>query len=588
MTVTGPVRASQPAAPTQGQAGTGSHDCPVTPAAPASQALTIWLPLTAIAMLALCLDLFFFEGFVATPDENGYLLAAYRLSNGLPLSDPLDAAMTKMHVLRLGFVGPVALACWLAQGKIFYAAALQVFYHLGLLLLGYDLGSTLKNRRTGLLTAFLVAVCPLFYLLATVIRPDLSMCFWWTFCLVLLLRGLKHLEYTVAGRGFGFLLLVGAGFCLGLAYMSGPVVLLTLAPLAATLVWFNPAGPGRRFLPALLAFISGLAALLLLEQVLFLWLSGHVSWPLAAGAKQGGRMATLSLDQLTARASRLFEHLPQVLPVSFWGWLAGLAGGVLLWPGEGVRLRLALVLVTAWSILYLCFGSTSLTQYRPLPIDFRYFILVAPPACCLLAWSAVTLAERWERGQHRPWGGTAGLLALGLLPALLFLGDLAPNLPRAGEAHKRSRLVGSFMEAAQLAREMRPGYPLVLSGYLSDRMLGVFLWDHGPLVLRNNSFHQFRHPLPPPPFLFLEEKETLHQRGEPLDFSVPPDWGKVEVRQLKVVSAPAARLDRLQQGNWPAVLNPLATEGSRRSNRETVILVVERSQREEPPCPPMP
>jgi hypothetical protein len=536
-----------------------------------------------MAMLALGLDLFFFEGFIATPDENGYLLAAYRLGHGLLLSDPLDAAMTKMHVLRLGMVGPLVLVCWLAQGKIQYAAGLNILYHLGLLLLGFDLGRTLKNRRAGLLTAFLLAVCPLFYLLASIVRPDLAMCFWWTACLALLLRGLQGSRNPMAGRGHGHRLLGGAGFCLGVAYTCGPVALLTLAPLAAILIWFNPAGSGRRSLSGLLAFAAGLAVLLLLEQALLFWLNGQLTWPLAASAKQGGRLAALSLDLLATRA-RLFSKIPpEVLPMSFWGWLAGLAGAVLIHPRQEARHGLALALLTAWCILFLCFGGTNLGQYRPLPIDYRYLILVAPPASCLLAWSAVCLAQRWGGGQDGWRSRTAKLLILGLLPALLFLGDLAPNLPRAGEAHKRSRLVGSFMAAARLAQQLRPGYPLVLSGDLSDRLLGVFLWEPGPLVLRNKYFHQFSHPRPAPPFLFLEEWESLRRRDDPLDFTLPPEWGSVEIRQLRVVSAPGARLKQLKQGLWPAVLNPLPNQSVSRDDRDTVILVVEPSPGEKQP-----
>ena len=191
---------------------------PATEAWPSRrQAVTL---LSAMIVLGIGIDLFFFNGFYAS-DDRGYFDAATLVASEGILSKNPRVGHERLTVLAWNI-----FAGWLSGYNVQAISASYTFFHGLLIVLVYLLARRLFNRLAGVLAAYTTATFPLFIIFSTGIYPDLPIA-----CLfaLSLLAFIHAYEVRPCGRlGMTLLMMSASGASVGAAYMAKEVGLVVL------------------------------------------------------------------------------------------------------------------------------------------------------------------------------------------------------------------------------------------------------------------------------------------------------------------------------------------------------------------------
>jgi len=347
----------------------------------------IWPILAAVAGAALVLDFVFFTGLFASDDANYLVLAR----------DVLVGSDSGGHLLpsRLGVVLPAAAALWLARGEAQTAALLFVGFHLGLLLVVYELGTRLHGYAAGLTAAALTAFCPLLILYSGCVLPDIPAALFLVASFTVVLPRAQAMQSAPPSARWWF----AAGILAGAAYMVKEASMVFVPALAVMALW--PAGGDTaRQRPARAgAVLAGFATVLLVHLVLVTVLYGSpgvlvksLDFDPARLQDQLARDGTYPWDRWMTAVARLKYQLG----VFATALLVGLAG----YPF--VRRRSwALWGTSVWLMTYNIWGSISPSMYLPPPLQARYFIGALAFAIVCLAAVLTSVVSRILRSTAR-------------------------------------------------------------------------------------------------------------------------------------------------------------------------------------------
>ncbi len=279
----------------------------------------LWLSLGARALLALLLPL---------GVDEAYMLAAAR-----------EFSLSFFDHPPLGFWSPV-LATILSgvEHPFIYRIPTLIYGTLTMGLL-YGIGREIGNRRTGLLTAVLYAISPMFFVAGVAVLPDGPLSVGSAFCVLWLVRIAK----STGPVPLAHWVYVGAGLAVALAskYQAALIPVATLVFMLAT-----PAG--RRWFLQPGIYLAALIGLLgLLPVLLWNMQNGWASF-VFHGARTGnglnpGNFATMLLGQAV-------YLLPPVLMLAIIGIWRGVRCGR---PEQVLLAYIALAPILAFNAIYL-------------------------------------------------------------------------------------------------------------------------------------------------------------------------------------------------------------------------------------------
>lgn len=464
-----------------------------------------------LALAALVLNLYCYSGYYMS-DDMSYLTAIERLA-GLESIDITNIADTRLMVTL-----PGALVYALTN-SVGLTIAFFCLYHVAIVLLTYGVGSLAFERSTAVLGSALVALSPIFYFFGGALLPDNCLCMWLAVLLALLIWDASRTLVGLGSARQGLAVAVLAGVLTGFAYSAKETGLIMSVPVAGTLVflgfwqraWLHTAA-------RLVAFGAGLASFIALEVVALRLLTGSWSMRLLAGMG-----SSASVEALLHRAQQqgvnplhrlqfLFDHL---IPYTAGGWGLWfiLATNVLaLFVCRGRERTLVGVLLGfwVWPFLYLTFGTTNFSRYVPPPIQHaRYYAVCAVPALLVTAAVLAQLSGRLGRRL----GGTSALVRLlvrhsaAIIGGVLAVGMFVAVEPNAGTVY-RSLQTKAALAAFRDARLLYPRLPVMLSGYLSDRLrplISARRCDSCSPVFTNTDAE-----LPARPFVALRASSYYH------------------------------------------------------------------------------
>jgi 4-amino-4-deoxy-L-arabinose transferase-like glycosyltransferase len=324
-----------------------------------------------------------FSGFFGS-DEVTYIASALK---------PLDGDWTLDDYVganRIGVNLPMAAFAAVFGRNEFGLSLYGVLCSLGEVAIVTWLGGWLFGWRAGLFAGLLMATLPTHVNIASrmVADPPLALAITATFAL-----------FALGERSRSPMAFALSGAVAGLSFLVKPVTLFVFFILLAYPLMV------RRFDPRWLWMIVGFAAAMLLNGLLYQWLTGRFwyvfevvrerrqSGYLEAGADEGSIKASayLYLEYLLVRA----YHTGAL------GWLA-LAGGLALawrrppeqeapWGGRYVLLW-AIGLLGILSLL-----PVSLSPLMLVPKQSNYMLMFVAPLCLLAGWFLAWLPPRWGR-----------------------------------------------------------------------------------------------------------------------------------------------------------------------------------------------
>jgi len=364
-----------------------------------------WVLIALAVLLAAAVRLVFFGG-IYSPDElNTLRNAAGWWAGRFELKDALF-----LHDTRPLMFVPVAWS-FAALGVSEGAALLWPFVaSLVVVVLVYLLARRLFGRETAAYAAFCAAFFPLLAQEATRLLPGVVMNLLIALCALFFV-----VSEQVEKRRWIWLAASGAAY--GAIQMAGELgIILGCMFLAAAIVW-------RRhrvwtYWPAIVGF-AGVTALFVLYQ-----------W-----AATGNPLFKLDLSrQVYAQVRTAAPHQPLYYTKLMLAPLVG-GGGVFYLAGIGCvagllgrqrrAMFIALWIAVTWALLD--FGSVSLTEYRQLSKEVRYFSVVSIPSVVLagygMAWIRRMAIRRFDgrsrAGGHKTgWRGAATAL-VGLVSVLV-------------------------------------------------------------------------------------------------------------------------------------------------------------------------
>jgi 4-amino-4-deoxy-L-arabinose transferase-like glycosyltransferase len=431
-----------------------------------------WPPAVAVALLALAVFGFRLKGEPHFVDESAYLSQSYyaalyfegrhhdRAWLEYPAYDlpPLPKYLIGAALAAGGYPtpGPSAAFAWYRNTSLrFVSAEALAIARLPVVLLGvvgcaavYGIGTLAGGRAVGVLAAVLLAVNPLYRMLARRAMSDVPC---EAFMLLALFLGLWTWRRWVSGRGAGrvWAAIGAAGLCVGLALLcklSGALALMVLAGwavLGAVLRGRVVSAVGSG-LAGLLAVVAACGTFVVLDP----FLTAHPPPPLppalaALDRAWLGERARLRAELRVKVASgqqEMFPHNALHTPLDKaattavqgfgrfgplgpahsdstrrydlaqdWGallWLPCVVAGLAVAVAQGRAQRAAGEPPTSWAVaVQFIIVLVVVTAYLPLAWD-RYFLSMQAPASLLAAGAAVAGARRLTRFRaHSAAGG---------------------------------------------------------------------------------------------------------------------------------------------------------------------------------------
>lgn len=453
--------------------------------------------LLALAVVAVALDYVFYTGFYGS-DDISYIDTARSIADSGFL--PPGFGNT-----RIGVVLPDALVCKLFGDSTTAIAGSHVVYHLALIPIAYALTRLLLDNRAGLIAAALTATSPLFYVFAGAVLPDNSA----TCCLGLAMialvatarfadPGTRVLEWN-RRRFVGYF---AAGAMIGFCYWCKETAVIYTVPAAVLIMRAAPSLRSGVWIQNGASFTAGLLCVFVLELVLLRLLTGE--WinrldymtetedPVRLQPDHEGMTPGL-------RFGFLSRELAALMPLTTWLLLIGA-----LSYGISRKRDLGVMAFFWFPLIFLTIGSTSLSEYKPPPIQNRYYATVIFVA---IVMSSVASSVAFERVRER----VRPLLIAGVLTVVAIY-EVRATLPASGTMY-RALDAQAFVAAIERAEELYPGYPIVVAPQFSARM-GPILAEH-PGVLADNVTGSAR---PPVPYVYLRKAALSYEdEGDPPD-----------------------------------------------------------------------
>lgn len=388
------------------------------------RALTVLLVLSLAAALRIVPTVDWEGG-----DAENYACIAWRLSQGGdvvdgyagPPHEPGESMGPRAFAIRPAVTVPASWLLRVLPPEPWVFAAVPLALGLSEVVLAMLLGRRLWGAKAGFLAGLLVACLPLAVSEARALRADLP-------AGVFLGWGMFMLWIGMSSRPTRSRITLGiaAGLLLGLSWLAKETVVLAVPSLVA-LAGIAIRREGRSAWPALLA--CGIAGFAVLAGEAATY-AAKVGDPLfrfhelarnfeqcrenffyadspAHGWPDGGYANAVTSRLAVAGPKQLLFARP-TLGLGFLGLLAGIA----LWR----RKDAAGMAILAWlGLLGLAFnfGSTSLSEYRPVVPASTYFYPIVLPACLLCGAAAATWnGSRLVRVGFPTFVAVAGLLAI--------------------------------------------------------------------------------------------------------------------------------------------------------------------------------
>jgi 4-amino-4-deoxy-L-arabinose transferase-like glycosyltransferase len=344
-------------------------------------------PLLALFALALSLRLVCFTGLIAS-DDLGYSGYAQQIAQG---AYRLEA---HHYAIRYGVLLPVAAlyrCCgvneWATVAWPLLASALAP-------VLAALVARQVYGPRAGAIAGLLLATFPVEVRYASILVPEPMLGAALLAAGLLFIRALAR-PSTALG--------LGSGALLGLAYLvKEPAVFVALAFILFALL-------RRQW--RLAATLAAGCAVVFASELVWYWMEARdlLFRPHAMAVHEQSAMAVDANQNLAYRLLKFYPRL-MLLPNPHYGLHSVLAlacAGLALLRRRSA-LTASLLLWAALPLLYLNFGSSSLSHYWALPAAPRYISLVYAP---LFVLGAGLLAD-WARGGRIPGAAAAALLAV--------------------------------------------------------------------------------------------------------------------------------------------------------------------------------
>lgn len=324
--------------------------------------------LILILFFALVLRLIFFSG-MGTSDDLAYSRYAATIGNGIDSESVLTLST------RLGIIYTTAFSYKLFGINDFSSVIFVLITSLASIILIFYFGKLLFNEKTGLVAALLLSFFPLDIFYSTKLFTDLPSAFFMALGVyVFLYSELK----TKLRYGIGYML---SGIFIGIGYMIRESVLL-IALFFIIYILYKKRIKKEYFLVPL-----GVLIVIVLESIIFLNLTGDPLFRHHASQKY--------LEDAVIQHN-YFGRLDFPIGLFHYPWLF-LTNNLLSFLYIFVFIAIGYVIIyrkkeayltLLWLLpllLYLAFGSSSLTQYIPFKAADRYTSLITFPAILLLA-----------------------------------------------------------------------------------------------------------------------------------------------------------------------------------------------------------
>lgn len=385
-------------------------------------------------------------------DDLGYLDAAQRVSQGRPLDDLFPLFRT-----RVGMAYPMG---WLLQSGWLVPAQFWLLTTLAecvTLVSLFAAGWLLTGAATaGLATVALYAIYPLAVQQSVMFYPTAFQVASIAAALALV-AGAERATAT----GVRLALAIGAGFALGLGYLAKEDVAIVVPAVAvASLLTGFP----RRSTMA--AVMGGAAAVFAAECVGYWLTTGHPLFRLSATSGLGAApQDQLQISEIWRWDAFLRSLLLIPVQVGVYWWLA-LPAVWAAWRRRGALAWAATTFVIL--MLYLQFGSGSLSSYVPLPKTPRYTALVTPMLMLVVgAWL-------WEQARRRRALAMAASVAMATvaIPCIAYL-DIASS-----ERTRNTLAVLPALRAAAPEQLFTDYYGARVLRILEPQLPKVSVWYH--------------------------------------------------------------------------------------------------------------
>lgn len=450
--------------------------------------------LLALVAVALLLDWLFYTGFYGS-DDISYIDTSRSIADSGFL--PPGFGNT-----RIGIVLPGAMVCWLFGGSITAIATSHVAYHVALIPIAYVLARLLLDNRAGLIAAALVAINPLFYFYAGAVLPDNSAACCQGLAMIALVATARYADPGTRITSWNrsrFLGYFAAGAMIGFCYWCKETAVILTVPAAVLIMRAGPSLRSGVWLQNGASFTLGLAVVFVLELLVLRGLTGEWINRLSYMTETEDPVRLLDDHEgITPFARFAFaqSELTPLMPVTTWLLLFGsIAYGF-------VRKRDLGVMTFCWfPLIFMTIGSTSLSEYKPPPIQSRYYAVVILVAIVMTAVAASVAIERWRARRPKAYTRFALVASLGILGVY----EARAALPMSGTIY-RALDAQAFIAAIERAEELYPGYPIVAAPYFSGRM-GPIVAEHDNVVLDPVTGS----PRPPPPYVYIRKATTNEQ-----------------------------------------------------------------------------
>ncbi len=323
-----------------------------------------------ILIFAAVLRLIFFSG-IDSSDSLFYTSFADSVAKGAPDLTP------NLNSLRIGLLYPVSVLYRLFGVNDISSNILVLLASLGSIVLAYKFGTLLFNDKVGLLSAFLLSFFPLDVVYSTVLLPDVPSAFFAALSVYFFLKSEK-----INKKHNSYLCCFLSGLSLGIAYLIKELSLLIVLFFMIYVV-YNKKIKKEYFFIAL-----GFALIFFIESLYFLMLTGDQFFRFSMGKSQWNTL--IVFNNLYGRGSfpsGLF-HYPYIiftdnLLALFYTFIFIAAAYCIINKKKEAYSYLF------WFVpllLYLSFGSASLTKYIPFPPASRFLLIITIPGILVLSF----------------------------------------------------------------------------------------------------------------------------------------------------------------------------------------------------------
>jgi len=331
----------------------------------------IWLAL--IVLFGVLLRLFFFSG-VGASDDLLYTSYSYEISEGIYSFPPSH------HGTRLGLLFPISFLYKLFGANEFSSNIFIFLSSISGMILIFYIGKTFFNERVGLLAAFLLSFFPLDVILASKLLSDLPSAFFLSFGLFLFLLAERY-ENKLKMR----LNYIASGVFIGIAYLIRETALLVVFFFLVYSIFYKKVKLNYFFI------FMGFMIIFLLESSVFYLNTGDFFYRFNSLFSNYGNVAEVS--GFFGRGTFPFSllHYPYIFFTSVQLGLFYPFIFIAIFYLVSFRKKETYPLII-WFIsilLYISFGSLSLSRYVPFAGVPRYLTIVTFPALLMLAYFLV-------------------------------------------------------------------------------------------------------------------------------------------------------------------------------------------------------